>query len=150
MNRDLLSVRLFHGRRHPSEALDDWGFDGPCLGPFFGVQLTYGSVAVFAEQQERISLARVDDLLFYDGGYFGDLSIQPIAYQPSTAPIDERALRVPERLERQVRRPIRIPRFLLRDYLRRVDVFGDSIRELLGDEPAEASRAALRRVFKER
>ncbi len=49
---DKLSVRLFHGRKHPDERLDDRGFDGPVLGPLNGVHLTYGNVALFDEDDE--------------------------------------------------------------------------------------------------
>jgi hypothetical protein len=26
-------LHLWHGRKEPDERLNDWGFDGPCLGP---------------------------------------------------------------------------------------------------------------------
>lgn len=63
MSADQLSVRLFHGRSHPDELLEDWGFDGPCLGPLSGVHLTYGNGGVFGHDDERVMLPRVDDLI---------------------------------------------------------------------------------------
>jgi hypothetical protein len=27
-------LELYHGRHSPDENLDDWGFEGPVLGPF--------------------------------------------------------------------------------------------------------------------
>lgn len=147
---DLLSVRLFHGRKHPDEKLDDWGFDGPCLGPFSGVHLTYQHVGVFAEHEERLAIPHVEDLLFYGGGYFGDASIRSVSEQPPTAQIDERLTAIPSKFEWRVRRPVVVPRSKLREYLRRVDVFADSVRELVGDAAADAARDALSRAVKAR
>ena len=36
-------VELFHGHHFPGEELDDWGFQGPILGPFPYFHITYGS-----------------------------------------------------------------------------------------------------------
>ena len=58
MSAEKLSVQLFHGRSHPDDKLDDWGFDGPCLGPLSGVHLTYGNVGVFGNDDERITLTQ--------------------------------------------------------------------------------------------
>jgi len=35
-------LNLFHGRISPKTKLDDWGFEGPCLGPLSHVHITYG------------------------------------------------------------------------------------------------------------
>jgi hypothetical protein len=34
-------LHLFHGRKSPDEQLDDWGEDGPVLGPLKYVHTTY-------------------------------------------------------------------------------------------------------------
>jgi hypothetical protein len=148
MSQDLLSLWLFHGRKHPNEKLDDWGFDGPCLGPLTGVHLAYGHVGVFGEADERIAIPNVDDLLFYGGSYFGDASIRPISEQPATTQVDERFTSVPQKLVRRWPRPINVDPLHAPEYLRRVEVFVDSVRELLGDAPAEAARGALSRFVK--
>jgi len=72
----MLYIRLFHGRTNPDQNMDDWGFDGPVLGPYQFVHTTYVS---------RIRLGRLDgncdelliheDMLYYDGGYYGDWSV---------------------------------------------------------------------------
>ena len=41
-------LRLFHGRNSADEQLDDWGFDGPTIGPLEYVHTTYGSDIKFA------------------------------------------------------------------------------------------------------
>jgi len=72
----MLYIRLFHGRTNPDQNMDDWGFDGPVLGPYKFVHTTYTS---------RIKLGRLDgncdelfiheDMLYYDGCYYGDWSV---------------------------------------------------------------------------
>lgn len=36
-------LELFHGRRSLDQDMDDWGLEGPILGPFDWVHTTYGS-----------------------------------------------------------------------------------------------------------
>lgn len=38
-----LYLRLFHGRNSPDDQLDDWGFDGPFIGPLESVHCTYAT-----------------------------------------------------------------------------------------------------------
>ena len=65
-------LKLFHGRDRPDQDLDDWGFEGPILGPFPYVHTTYAEdVAVGNDCYLKI----VDDLLVYDGKYYGDWSV---------------------------------------------------------------------------
>lgn len=144
MSRDKLSVQLFHGRNEPDEQLDDWGFDGPCLGPFDGLQITYGTLALFGEFDERITLPMVDDLVLYDGKYYGDVAIRTAASQRPTAQVDKRLAESTSRCF--ARTPIVLPEKVLSEYLRRVEVFVDSIRELAGDKTAESAKNALFQV----
>ena len=37
----MLYIRLFHGRTDPDQDMDDWGFDGPVLGPYQFAHTTY-------------------------------------------------------------------------------------------------------------
>lgn len=141
-----LSLQLFHGRSEPDAQLDDWGFDGPCLGPIDGVQLTYGTVRLIGEFDELVSLGCVDDLLFYGGQYFGDARIATVHEQPATAQVEERLTLVPPQTRSRGRPVIELPRHARREYLRRVEVFIDSVRELAGDRAAEAARRALHKV----
>jgi hypothetical protein len=34
-------LRLYHGRTHPGQEMDDWGFDGPTFGPLSCYVHTY-------------------------------------------------------------------------------------------------------------
>jgi len=54
------------------EHLDDWGADGPILGPFDFVHSTYGSRLQLGNDAE---LQIVDDLVYYDGIGYGDFSV---------------------------------------------------------------------------
>lgn len=38
----MVYLELFHGRSTEDEVLDDWGEEGPVLGPFPFVHVTYG------------------------------------------------------------------------------------------------------------
>jgi hypothetical protein len=38
---DGVYLHLFHGRSSPDEELDDWGSDGPVIGPLNYVHITY-------------------------------------------------------------------------------------------------------------
>ena len=40
---EMLYIRLFHGRTDPNQDMDDWGFDGPVLGPYQFFNTTYVS-----------------------------------------------------------------------------------------------------------
>ena len=64
---------LTHGRNHPSDELNDWGFDGPILGPIDGIHVTYQHhIRIFRDGDECGELRYIDDLLYYDGKYYGD------------------------------------------------------------------------------
>lgn len=73
----MLYIRLFHGRTDPKQDMDDWGSDGPVLGPYIFAHTTYNC---------QLKLGKLDgscdelyivgpDMVFYDGVYYGDWSI---------------------------------------------------------------------------
>lgn len=93
-------LHLFHGRKDPHEDMDDWGFDGPTIGPLEYVHVTYGDDVKFAcswETAKTFFKAKADawssaypDMLkysfeshiptyegciIYDGDYYGDWSV---------------------------------------------------------------------------
>jgi hypothetical protein len=73
-------LKLLHGRNGPKEQLEGWGFDGPVLGPFEAVHLTYATdIRCFSKgsdgDAEAINLFYHDDLLVHDGKYYGDFEI---------------------------------------------------------------------------
>ncbi len=96
-----LYLHLFHGRRDPSDNLDEWGIEGPTIGPLASLHVTFMCdisfatapevmeryfPAVIADWQAR-GLANadgplcewnfpiVDDLVAYDGVYYGDWAV---------------------------------------------------------------------------
>lgn len=80
-------IYLNHGRAYPEEELDDWGADGPILGPFTGMHLTYMSTVRFfnsdgASRNDEYEASIVGDLFFYDGMYYGDWGV--ITFDPNS------------------------------------------------------------------
>jgi hypothetical protein len=72
-----LYLRLYHGRTHPDQEMDDWGFDGPTFGPLSCYVHTYCSTfRIHAESgYHEIWLERHDDMIRWDGCYYGDLEV---------------------------------------------------------------------------
>lgn len=97
----MIYLHLYHGRDDPAEDMDDWGFEGPVLGPFAYVHTTYMCDVKFActpdvfrkfwpDQAKRWDDMGVsnmngplvdynfkirEDLIEYDGKYYGDWSV---------------------------------------------------------------------------
>ena len=98
----LLNLYIQHGRRHPTEALADWGENGPILPNCIGIHSIYGSTyAYFATAYDAKIASRLTgwdfyedcalEMEFHDGlliakfqdgelGYFGDWGIEPMKY----------------------------------------------------------------------
>ena len=72
----MLYIRLFHGRSDPEQDMDDWGSDGPVFGPCQFVHTTYSSLVRLGSGDGSCDeLFTVEDMLYYDGVYYGDWSI---------------------------------------------------------------------------
>jgi hypothetical protein len=76
-------LKPLHGRDYPDQQLNDWGFDGPWIGPLEAVHDTYRTDTAFyfldaPEGAEEAGPANffVGDLLLVDGKYYGDYEIQ--------------------------------------------------------------------------
>ncbi len=69
-------LNIFHGRNHPSEELDDWGFDGPVVGPLASVGWTYGNIRLIGEDGRDEPLLVADDLIAFEGKFYGDFAIE--------------------------------------------------------------------------
>lgn len=67
-------MHLFHGRSHPGQDMEDWGTEGPVLR-IEGFHVTYGGFRVCEPGGDWVDLTLVEDLLYYDGMYYGDWSI---------------------------------------------------------------------------
>jgi len=72
---------LFHGRDYPREELEDWGFNGPLIGPCKWVHTTYDSdtkVCLMDSDNNGdadFEINHREDLMEYDGKYYGDWTV---------------------------------------------------------------------------
>ena len=74
-------IELFHGRADPEQDLDDWGEPGPIFGPYKFARTTYGWHLKFGANGDALhQLSVPDDMVYYDGLWYGDWSVFP----PST------------------------------------------------------------------
>ncbi len=72
----MLYIRLFHGRADPEQDMDDWGSDGPVLGPYEYIHTTYGHhLKLGRPDDNRYELFVAEDMLYYDSVYYGDWSV---------------------------------------------------------------------------
>lgn len=70
-------IMMMHGRSSPDENLDDWGSDGPVIGPFTWMHVTYQATWRLGvdESGDDVEMHFVADLLYYDGVYYGDWEV---------------------------------------------------------------------------
>ena len=69
-------INLFHGRDSPDENMNDWGFDGPVIGPVDYISWTYGHVKLHDTDKGILHhINATDGLVTYQGKYFGDFGI---------------------------------------------------------------------------
>lgn len=72
----MLYIRLFHGRTDPNQDMDEWGSDGPVFGPYEFVHTTYTTIVRLGKPDSNCDeLFMTDDMLYYDGIYYGDWSV---------------------------------------------------------------------------
>jgi len=73
----MVYLRLFHGRTDPAQQMDDWGSDGPILGPYLFCHTTYSCHLKLGRPDggcDELHIAATD-LLYYGGVYYGDWSV---------------------------------------------------------------------------
>ena len=75
MSRNYLS--LYHGRTNPNETPEDWGTDGPVLGPYDVMHANYNHCIKLCSKDGDHLLWWYDDLIYYDGVYYGDWVFGP-------------------------------------------------------------------------
>jgi hypothetical protein len=70
-------MRLYHGRNDPEQEMDDWGFVGPTFGPLSSYIHTYCSTFRIygACDTSEVWLERHDDMIRWDGCFFGDFEV---------------------------------------------------------------------------
>ena len=77
----MVYLELFHGRHSPDEVLDGWGFEGPVLGPYPFVHITYGIDIKTGENSIPFYQGPFDlsidkyGLVNFAGAYYGDFSV---------------------------------------------------------------------------
>ena len=72
----MVYIRLFHGRTDPNRNMDGWGTDGPVFGPYDFVHTTYlHNVKLGKPNSNCDKLFTYEDMLYYDGVYYGDWSV---------------------------------------------------------------------------
>ena len=95
-----LYLGLFHGRHLPSEQMNDWGFNGPTIGPLRWCHTTYAfdikiefedaadALECFGVAQEQFVIAVNDDLLVFGGMYYGDWTVYYVKSDDCERPAD--------------------------------------------------------------
>jgi hypothetical protein len=75
----MLYLKLFHGRKDPAEQTNDWGSDGPIFGPYQYAHTTYSHHLKLGRVSDDVDELFVtsEDLIYYDGMYYGDWSVFP-------------------------------------------------------------------------
>jgi len=69
-------LNFFNGRHTIDAEIDDWGFEGPVLGPFGSIQVTYGCHIKGTDNKKYFFDFRIiDGLVEAYGCFYGDFSI---------------------------------------------------------------------------
>lgn len=72
----MIYLRLFHGRTNPRQDMDDWGSDGPVLGPYLFAHTTYAwDIKLGKPDGNCDELYAFEDMVYYDGIYYGDWTV---------------------------------------------------------------------------
>jgi len=83
-------LKLLHGRASVDEEMDDWGTDGPWVGPLEWFHCTYmkglgigfsdGSElpSLYANDSPPSPMGLVSDMIYFEGMYYGDWELQQI------------------------------------------------------------------------
>ena len=85
-------LKLLHGRKHSNEEMDDWGLDGPWIGPLRWFHCTYlssvgigfedgGELGAMSPGEEVPSpMFFFEGLLYFSGMYYGDWELQTCGF----------------------------------------------------------------------
>lgn len=85
-------IELFHGRKYPSNDLNEWGGQGPVLGPLRHFHVTYGMHRIITEEEDWIGdlFFEPDGCVYYDGMWYGDYSIISAETVASSEQLEDR------------------------------------------------------------
>ena len=69
-------IHLYHGRTDPNQDMDEFGEDGPLIGPIEGLHVTYHShIRPVIDGDACTFMHWHDDMLYFDGKFWGDWSV---------------------------------------------------------------------------
>ena len=75
-------IELLHGRTHPDEELNDWGYQGPILGPFPYFHVTYNATVNIGDnglqvagEEKEFPWWDKNDLMPFLFSFYGDITI---------------------------------------------------------------------------
>ena len=79
-------LHLFHGRTSPEQDMEDWGTNGPTIGPLDYVHTTYANHIKLGTEDPKVcerfgldpnfpELQVSEGLVVWDGKYYGDWSV---------------------------------------------------------------------------
>lgn len=76
-------LHLYHGRTDPQQDMEDWGTDGPYIGPLATCNVTYLQYFKLAFTDGYATgpgeyLEIVEDMVLYDGIYYGEFILLQI------------------------------------------------------------------------
>lgn len=94
-------LRLYHGRKDPKENLEDWGSEGPTFGPYESIQVTYGSHIKMHTGSGFDDLNWHEDLIYYDGIFYGDMEIFSAEEAQKTMPYQEEKSKQPNEITKE-------------------------------------------------
>jgi hypothetical protein len=91
---------LLHGRDHTHQQMNDWGFNGPMIGPLQWVHTTYACTIrlsfesaidgerYFGDAGTDHELELAGDLLVFGGKYYGDWTVYCVEPEGCASPAD--------------------------------------------------------------
>lgn len=68
-------LHLFHGRKTLTENMDDWGENGPHIGPIVGYRYYNNTITVTGVEDVSIKLSIIDGCIAFQNMYWGDWSV---------------------------------------------------------------------------
>ena len=98
-------VDLFHGRKTRDEEMEDWGVQGPVLGPYKHVTITYkGWIKCGKFDGDADFIKMVSDLVYYDGMFYGDFTMfgDLSGFESRLEEFDNDKAKVPETVEKKM------------------------------------------------
>ena len=99
-DRPGLYLGLFHGRDTPDEDMNEWGFEGPMIGPLRWVHTTYAftiriefvhesdALRYFSSAEVEQDLTFSGDMLAFGDQFFGDWTVYVARIEDCIGPSD--------------------------------------------------------------